>query len=61
MKQGKRLSRNQKIVVVNNNLDPKDYRFVEIINSDYIKVVNINTGIQTSLNIHVKNKRSKQK
>ena len=56
MKRGKRLTREQKAVVVGNNLNPKEYQFVEVINQDYIKVVNIASGIQKTLNIHKRNK-----
>ena len=57
MKRGKRLTRQQKSIVLGNNLNPKDYQFVENINSDYIKVVNILTGIQKTLNVHKRQKR----
>lgn len=52
MKRGKRLTREQKSVVLGNGLNPKEYQFVENINEDYIKVVNVLTGIQKTLNVH---------
>ena len=57
MKRGKRLTREQKSIVSGNGLDPKEYMFVEIINSDYIKVVNITSGIQKTLNVHKRRKK----
>ena len=57
MKRGKRLTREQKAVVLGNGLDPKEYKFVEDINEDYIKVINITTGIQKTVNCHKKQKR----
>ena len=57
MKRGKRLTREQKAVVLGNGLNPKEYQFVENINDDYIKVVNIISGIQKTLNIHKKKRR----
>lgn len=57
MKRGKRLTREQKAIMVGNGLDPKEYQFVETINDDYIKVVNITSGIQKTVNIHKRKKR----
>ena len=57
MKRGKRLTREQKAVVLGNGLNPKEYQFVEDINEDYIKVVNITSGIQKTLNVHKRKKR----
>ena len=57
MKRGKRLTREQKAIVLGNGLEPKDYHFVEDINEDYIKVVNITSGIQKTLNVHKKKKK----
>lgn len=57
MKRGKRLTREQKAIVLGNGLEPKDYQFVEIINDDYIKVVNITSGIQKTLNVHKRRKK----
>ena len=57
MKRGKRLTREQKAIVLGNGLDPKDYQFVEDINDDYIKVVNIMSGIQKTVSVHKRKKR----
>lgn len=57
MKRGKRLTREQKAVVLGNGLNPKEYQFVENINDDYIKVVNIISGIQKTLSVHKKVKK----
>lgn len=57
LKRGKRLTREQKAIVLGNGLDPKDYMFVESINADYIKVVNITSGIQKTLNIHKRKRK----
>lgn len=57
MKRGKRLTREQKAIVAGNGLEPKDYMFVEDINEDYIKVVNITSGIQKTLNVHKKKRK----
>jgi len=57
MKRGKRLTREQKAIIVGNGLDPKEYQFVETINDDYIKVVNITSGIQKTVNIHKRKKK----
>ena len=57
MKRGKRLTREQKAIMVGNGLDPKEYQFVETINDDYIKVVNITSGIQKTVNVHKRKKR----
>ena len=57
MKRGKRLTREQKAILVGNGLEPKEYQFVEIINDDYIKVVNIISGIQKTVNVHKRKKK----
>lgn len=57
LKRGKRLTREQKAIVLGNGLEPKDYMFVEDINEDYIKVVNITSGIQKTLNVHKKKRK----
>lgn len=57
MKRGKRLTREQKAILVGNGLEPREYQFVEIINDDYIKVVNIISGIQKTLNVHKRKKK----
>lgn len=56
MKQGKRLTREQKAIVQGHGLDVKEYRFVEQINESYIKVVNINNGIQKTIDVYKKAK-----
>ena len=43
--------------MVGNGLDPKEYQFVETINDDYIKVVNITSGIQKTVSVHKRKKR----
>lgn len=43
--------------MIGNGLDPKEYQFVETINDDYIKVVNITSGIQKTVNIHKRKKK----
>ena len=58
LKRGKRLTREQKAIVAGNGLDPKEYQFVEIINDDYIKVVNITSGIQKTVNVHKRRKKA---
>lgn len=57
MKRGKRLTREQKAVVLGNGLNPKDYMFAYQVNDDYIKVVNITSGVEKTLNTHKKKKR----
>ena len=57
MKRGKRLTREQKAIVVGNGLNPKDYMFAYQVNDDYIKVVNITSGVEKTLNAHKKKKR----
>lgn len=57
MKRGKRLTREQKAIVVGNGLNPKDYMFAYQVNDDYIKVVNIISGVEKTLNTHKKKKR----
>ena len=57
MKRGKKLTREQKAVVLGNGLDPKDYHFAYTVNEDYIKVVNITSGIEKTLNVHKRQKR----
>lgn len=57
MKRGKRLTREQKAIVAGNGLDPKDYMFIETINEDYIKVVNITSGMQKTLSVHKRRKK----
>lgn len=56
MKQGKRLTREQKAIVQGHGLNVKEYRFVEQINDSYIKIVNINTGIQKTVDVYKKSK-----
>ena len=57
MKRGKRLTREQKAVVAGNGLNPKDYMFAYQVNDDYIKVINITSGVEKTLNTHKKKKR----
>lgn len=57
MKRGKRLTREQKAIVVGNGLNPKDYMFAYQVNDDYIKVVNIISGVERALNVHKKKKK----
>lgn len=57
MKRGKRLTREQKAVVLGNGLNPKDYMFAYQVNDDYIKVVNIISGVERALNVHKKKKK----
>lgn len=57
MKRGKRLTREQKAVVLGNGLDPKEYQFAYTVNEDYIKVVNIITGVEKILNVHKRRKK----
>ncbi|MBO7731721.1 MAG: hypothetical protein J6S67_04195 [Methanobrevibacter sp.] len=56
MKQGKRLTREQKAIVQGHGLNVKEYRFVEQINESYIKIVNVNTGIQKTVDVYKKSK-----
>ena len=55
-KQPKRLTREQKAILLGHNLNPKEYRFVEQINDSYIKVVNIHTNIQKTVDVYKKSK-----
>ena len=57
LKRGKRLTREQKAIVLGNGLNPKEYQFAYTVNEDYIKVVNIITGVEKILNVHKKRKR----
>jgi hypothetical protein len=57
MKRGKRLTRDQKAIVLGNGLDPKDYMFAYVVDEHNIKVVNVHTGIETLVNVHKKQKR----
>ena len=57
MKQGKRLTREQKAIVQGHGLNVKEYRFVEQINESYIKIVNVNTGIQKTVDVYKKSKK----
>ena len=56
MKQGKRLTREQKAIVLGHGLNVKDYRYVEQINDSYIKIVNVHTGIQKTVDVYKKAK-----
>lgn len=56
MKQGKKLTREQKAIVLGHGLDVKKYRFVEQINESYIKIVNVDTGIQKTVDVYKKAK-----
>ena len=58
MKQYKRLTRLQKSIVQGHGLNPRDYRFVEQISESYIKIVNVHTGIQKTVDVY---KRAKNK
>lgn len=55
-KRSKRLTREQKAILVAHQLNPKEHRFVEQINESYIKVVNIRTGIQKTVDVFRKAK-----
>lgn len=57
MKRGKRLTRDQKAIVLGNGLDPKEYMFAYTVDADNIKVVNVRTGIETLVNVHKKQKK----
>lgn len=54
MKQPKKLTREQKSILVAHQLNPADYRFVGQINESYIKVININTGIMKTVDVYKK-------
>ena len=56
MKRGKRLTREQKAILVGHQMNPAEYRFVEQINDSYIKVVNVKTGIQRTVDVYKKAK-----
>ena len=56
MKQYKKLTRDQKAIVQGHGLNVKEYRFVEQINESYIKIVNVNTGIQKTIDVYKKAK-----
>ena len=56
MKQYKKLTRDQKAIVQGHGLNVKEYRFVEQINESYIKIVNVNTGIQKTIDVYKKSK-----
>lgn len=51
MKLRRLLNKNFKSAMTTNKLNPKDYDFVENINTEYIKVVNKASGIQKTLKI----------
>ena len=55
-KRSKRLTREQKAIILGHNLNPKEYRFVEQINESYIKIVNVHTGIQKTVDVYKKSK-----
>ena len=57
LKRGKRLTREQKAIVLGNGLNPKEYMFAYTVNEDYIKVVNIITGVEKILNVHKRKKK----
>ena len=57
LKRGKRLTREQKAIVLGNGLEPKDYRFAYKVDEDNIKVVNIKSGIETLVNVHKKKRK----
>ena len=57
LKRGKRLTREQKAIVLGNGLNPKEYMFAYEVDADHIKVVNINTGIETMVNVHKRKKK----
>lgn len=54
MKQPKKLTREQKSILVAHQLNPRDFRFVEQINDSYIKVINIHTGIMKTVDVYKK-------
>lgn len=56
MKQPKKLNREQKAILQGHGLNWRDYRFVEQINDSYIKVLNIRTGIQKTVDVYKKSK-----
>mgnify|MGYP003291089300 FL=1 len=58
MKQPKKLTRDQKSILVAHQLNPADYRFVGQINESYIKVINIHTGIMKTVDVY---KRAKNR
>ena len=57
LKRGKRLTREQKAIVLGNGLNPKEYMFAYTVNEDYIKVINIITGVEKILNVHKRKKK----
>lgn len=58
MKQPKKLTRDQKSILVAHQLNPADYRFVAQINESYIKVINVHTGIMKTVDVY---KRAKNR
>lgn len=53
-KRGKRLTREQKAILLGHNLNPKDYRFVAQINDSYLKFINVETGIMKTVDVFKK-------
>lgn len=56
MKQGKRLTREQKAILQGHGLNWKDFEFVYMVNESYMKVRNKNTGIEKTVDIYKKAK-----
>ena len=53
-KRGKRLTREQKAILLGHNLNPKEDRFVAQINDSYLKFINVETGIMKTVDVFKK-------
>lgn len=56
MKQGRRLTRNEKEIVSSHGLNPKDYSYLSE-TEFYLKLVNKTTGVQKMIDKFRRNKR----
>lgn len=56
MKQGKRLTREQKSILQGHGLNWRDYEFVCVLNESYIKVRNKRSGIEKTVDVYKKSK-----
>lgn len=55
-KRGKRLTREQKSILIGHGLDPKQYEFVYQINESYIKIRHKETKIEKTVDVYKKSK-----
>ena len=56
MKRGKKLTREQKAIVLGHGLDTREWTLAYVVNDSYIKIQHKETGIQKTIDVYKKSK-----